>query len=279
MRFLQLKFLLPLIVGVLPIPVAYACSLSPNFGFLLAPPWVTNLTADCRTEIDLGLFYLYIFIVLVAGGPLMFALMKKLRIRSAKILAASFSIMIALSFVAVENFRATYNRLTEEEYLARTADPDPLDDITVELDHCFRHPIRTTIFYCSVDEFSFSESYWTLETGHRQCEQGLPIDPLPIDPQSHTNPSKLLRLGEVYFVLGSDSFPFPNYHHWGQCEYDITIHWIETGENHFGQFTFQLSEGRYDFTLTRPASGKPIAGMIYDNEEHRMFYLVTKMVY
>jgi len=279
MRFLKLKFLLPLIVGVLPIPVAYACSLAPGLGFLVAPPWVVDLDPDCTTEVDYGLFFLYIFIVLVAGVPLLFGIMKRLRLRSPMILSVTVAIMIVLGMVAVEVTRANNNLVAEERLLAMSADPDPLADITEELDECFPGRLRrTTIFYCSVDEFDTSnQSYWILGTGHRQCEQGLPIDPIP-DPTSHTNPSKLLRLGDVLFVLASDSFPFPNLHD-DHCEYNITIHYRETGENYFGHFPIKLSESRYDFTLTQPREGKPIAGMIYDNEEDRMFYIVTKMIY
>lgn len=153
-------------------------------------------------------------------------------------------------------------------------DPSLLADITEELSECYRNPMSSP-FHCAVDEFSFSrDSYEILETGHRQCEQGIPPDPLP----EHSNPSKVLRLGQVNFLLESDSFPYPNLHD-DHCEYNITIHYRQTGAPLSGHFPFQFSDSRYDFTLTRPITGRPIAGMIYDNETNQMFYLLTKMIY
>ncbi len=137
------------------------------------------------------------------------------------------------------------------------AEPEIIEifDITEELNQCFSDQIQLDSYiHCSVDVFSFSDSsYHILATNSQQCESvGIPPGPLPEGP-----PSKIERIGGVYFLLSSNFFPYPNWHHY-HCGYRLTIQ-FENGERSFGEFFFQdfgprPEYHRYDFTLTRPSA-------------------------
>ena len=67
---------------------------------------------------------------------------------------------------------------------SEVVDPITASDITEELNQCFadRFP-RNELTHCSIDEFSFSDSYTMLATNSQECRSvGIPPKPLASRP-------------------------------------------------------------------------------------------------
>ena len=150
-------------------------------------------------------------------------------------------------------------------------DQIPLEDITEELGGaCFSYRSRSSHTYCSVEDFSFSDSYEIIlvTTSHQLCETpGL------------ASPRIIEKVAGVYFII-SPNIAGSNY-----CAFRLTVQ-FENGERvFFGALVLwggprpEDVQRRYDFDLTHPMNGRPIAGMIYDRETDEISYIVTRMIY
>lgn len=154
---------------------------------------------------------------------------------------------------------------------SRIIDDDQLEDITEELrGSCFSSLSRLGHTYCSVREFSFSDSYEIIlvTTSHQLCETPALASPRIIE-----------KVAGVYFII-SPNIAGSNY-----CAFRLTVE-FENGERvFFGALVLRGGprpedvQHRYNFHLTHPMNGRPVAGMIYDRETDEILYLVTRMNY
>ncbi len=96
------------------------------------------------------------------------------------------------------------------------------------------------------------------------------------------HPPRVERVGNVTFLLASESFPLPEEHHY-HCAYYVTIQFGDGGYV-WSEFIFldecwssdPKCERRYTVLLTNPRQGRPVAGLAYDSQEQMLYFLVSK---
>lgn len=147
------------------------------------------------------------------------------------------------------------------------------DQIESDFRDCFtsREPLeyleKTT--YCTIQEFNSSNPAYETKRFTPGWEW----------------PPKVEKIGEVRFLLSSESFPQPEDHRY-HLAYYATLEFLEgppvSFEFHFNSDRHPgIGDGeipRYEVTLTNFENDRPIAGIIYDRDARHLYYLVIRWV-